>query len=145
MTSSETPGDISRFILWALTATLSFIIVSSLLSGLADGGLSREKADLRDFVGGVNSVCNGQQSVTSPLTNLGDYYINRSDDEQQKKKVHLVNPSEEIVETKEVECYIDNEFQVSNSYKVDLLEEGNEETYVEVSGGQYSSQGGEGE
>ncbi|PSH00086.1 MAG: hypothetical protein BRC28_01610 [Nanohaloarchaea archaeon SW_4_43_9] len=142
MTSSETPGTISRVILGAIVAALAIAIATGLFSGIADGGLSRERADLRDFVNGVNSVCNGQQSATSPLTNLEDYYINRSDEE---KKVHLVNPSEEIVDTKEVECHIDNEFKVSNSYKVDLREEGNKETYVEVSGGQYSSQGGEDE
>jgi len=142
MTSSETPGTISRVILGAIVAALSTAIMIALFSGIAGDGLSRERQDLSTFVDDVNHVCDEAEGLGGELPNLGNYYINRSGDNDQKNKVHLVSPEGEIKETEEVECIIEDEFRVSKLYKVSLLNEGTDETYVKVSKvGESNSQG----
>ncbi|PSG98727.1 MAG: hypothetical protein BRC29_01205 [Nanohaloarchaea archaeon SW_7_43_1] len=141
MTSSETPGTISRIILGAIVAALSTGIMVALFSGIAGDGLSREKQDLGTLVDDVNSVCDGAEGAGGGLPNLENFYINRSDNE--KNKVYLVSPENEIKETREVECIINNEFRVSDRYKVSLLNENTDETLVKVSKkGASASQGG---
>lgn len=118
MTASETPGTFSRVVVGLLTAILSFAILSTLMTGLAEDGDSQKESAFEDFVSDVNTVCEGEKGSTGKsVTELGSFAINRSENKQ--NKVFLVNNNEEVEMTDTVECDITDEFRISEGYEIE--------------------------
>lgn len=121
MTSSETPGTVSRLILGALVAILSTGILMTGFTGIANDGLSVKQEKMKEFADDVNEVCEGRQAVSGNLEGLDGYFIENAPDDSDN--VTLVNEVERIESSLEVECPIRNSFRVDGYYKIQVESE----------------------
>lgn len=136
MTASEEPNTVVRVLVGLIAAILTIGIITGVVEGLTSS-VPQEKENLRDFVEGVNIVCEGEQEASDLLGKLGDHRINRS--QRDAQKVYLVDSNEEIVETMDVDCPIRNDdFRLDKSYRVKTAEGGDA---VVVSSLEESTQG----